>query len=96
MANPNQYYGLIRRPMVTEKSTTLQGLNNQYTFEVLPRANKSEIRKAVETLFEVKVVRVNIVRLPGKVRRVFGRPGMTTPWKKAVVTLKKGDQIEIA
>jgi large subunit ribosomal protein L23 len=95
MADPVLYYRLIRRPLVTEKSTNLQGLRNQYTFEVHPEANKSEIRKAVETLFEVKVEKVNIVVVPGKLRRFLGRPGRTRPWKKAVVSLRKGDVIEI-
>lgn len=95
MANPLQYYSLIRRPLVTEKSTNLQGLRNQYTFEVHPEANKSEIRKAVETLFSVKVEKVNIVVVPGKQRRFLGRPGLSRPWKKAVVRLRKGDVIEI-
>ena len=93
MANPSLYYHLIRRPLVTEKSTTLQELRNQFTFEVAPDANKSEVKKAVETLFEVKVRKVNIVCLPGKTRRTFGRPGETRPWKKAVVTLRPGDTI---
>ena len=95
MANPIQFYNLIRRPLVTEKSTTLQDLRNQYTFEVADKANKSEVRKAVETLFSVKVVKVNIVTMPGKARRVFGRPGMSPGWKKAIITLRKGDTIEV-
>jgi len=95
MANPIQFYNLIRRPLVTEKSTTLQDLRNQYTFEVADKANKSEVRKAVETLFNVKVVKVNIVSVPGKARRVFGRPGMSPGWKKAIITLRKGDTIEV-
>ncbi|MBK8098920.1 MAG: 50S ribosomal protein L23 [Planctomycetes bacterium] len=95
MANPNQYYDVLVRPVVTEKSTLHQA-SGQYTFEVAPQANKVEIRKAVETLFKVKVTSVNIVRLPGKIKRSFGRPGMTRPWKKAVITLRKGDNIEIA
>ena len=95
MANPIQFYNLIRRPLVTEKSTTLQDLRNQYTFEVADKANKSEVRKAVETLFSVKVVKVNIVTVPGKARRVFGRPGMSPGWKKAIITLRKGDTIEV-
>jgi len=96
VANANLYFHLIRRPLMTEKSSTLQDLNNQYVFEVAPVANKSEIKKAVEVLFSVKVSRVNIINLPGKIRRTFGRPGMSSGWKKAVVTLKKGDTIEIA
>ncbi|MEY3161357.1 MAG: ribosomal subunit protein [Planctomycetota bacterium] len=95
MANPIQFYNLIRRPLVTEKSTTLQDLRNQYTFEVADKANKSEVRKAVETLFSVKVVKVNIISVPGKARRVFGRPGMSPGWKKAIITLRKGDTIEV-
>ena len=96
MANPNQYYDVIRRPLVTEKSTAMQGLRNQFTFEVAASANKVEVRKAIETLFSVKVVKVNIVSMPSKARRTFGRPGATKPWKKAVVTLKKGDSIDVS
>jgi large subunit ribosomal protein L23 len=94
MANPNIYYDLLRRPHVTEKSTVLQELRNQISFQVAPHANKSEVKKAIEALFKVKVVKVNIVNLPSKRRRTFGRPGATRPWKKAVVTLRKGDTIE--
>jgi len=96
MANPNVYYSLVRRPHVTEKSTSMQEMNNQFTFEVSPEANKSEVKKAIETLFKVKVTAVNMVKLPSKTRRAFGRPGETRPWKKAIVTLKKGDTIEVA
>ena len=95
MSNPVPYYAMIRRPLVTEKSTTLQELFNQYVFEVAPDANKSEVRKAVEALFKVEVKKVNIVKMPGKIRRTFGRQGFSRPWKKAVITLKKGDVIEI-
>lgn len=96
MANPSIYYDLLRRPHVTEKSTVLQELRNQLAFEVAPEANKSEIKKAIEALFKVKVVKVNIVNLPSKRRRTFGRPGESRPWKKAMVTLRKGDTIEQA
>lgn len=98
-ANAQQYYHLIVRPLVTEKSNKLQFLREdtpKYTFEVAPDANKSEVRKAVETLFSVKVQKVNMVKQPSKIRRVLGRPGRSRPWKKAVVTLSKGDTIEIA
>ncbi len=95
MANPNLYYELIQKPLVTEKSTVLRDIRNQYTFKVLKDANKSEIRKAVETLFGVKVEKVNIINLPGKYRRVMGRPGKTAGWKKALVKLKEGDAIDI-
>ena len=95
MANPNLYYDVLVRPVVTEKSSLLQEAG-RYTFEVATGANKVEVRKAVETLFKVKVTSVNIVRLPGKIKRAFGRPGMSRPWKKAIITLRKGDFIEIA
>src|SRR5262245_20849832 len=94
MANPSIYYDLLRRPHVTEKASVLQELRNQLAFQVAPHANKSEIKKAIEALFKVKVVKVNIVNLPSKRRRTFGRPGATRPWKKALVTLRKGDTIE--
>ena len=95
MANPNLYYGVIKKPLVTEKSTVLQDIRNQFTFQVRDLANKSEIRKAVETLFEVRVNKVRVLNMPGKFRRRFGRPARTAGWKKAVVTLKDGDRIEI-
>lgn len=96
MANPNQYFDVIRRPLVTEKSTAMQGMRNQFTFEVSADTNKVEVRKAIETLFSVKVLKVNIVSMPSKARRMFGRPGQTKPWKKAVVTLRKGDSIDVS
>ena len=95
MANPNLYYDILEKPLVTEKSTVLQDIRNQYTFRVAPHANKSEIRKAVETLFEVQVASVNVRNMPGKHRRILGRPGHTGPWKKAVVTLREGHSIDI-
>lgn len=96
MANAAQYYDIVRRPLVTEKTTGMQERCNQYCFEVAPKANKVEVKKAVETLFSVKVDAVNIIRMPSKHKRMFGRPGATRPWKKAIVTLRKGEMIEIA
>lgn len=96
MSTKPHYYELIRRPVVTEKSTVMQEAQNQYTFEVAPDANKSEVKKAVESLFKVHVVRVNVVNLPGKSRRTFGRPGETRAWKKAIVTVREGEVIEVA
>lgn len=95
MANPAQYYDIVRRPVVTEKSASMQAMRNQFTFEVASSANKVEVKKAVETLFSVKVLKVNMVSMQGKQKRTFGRPGSTKPWKKAVVTLKKGDTIDV-
>lgn len=87
-------YDVIRRPVRTEKSTDLEELNNQVVFEVDRRANKIEIRQAVEGLFGVKVENVNTLTQRGKpkrVGRVFGRRSDT---KRAIVTLAEGDQIE--
>jgi large subunit ribosomal protein L23 len=95
MPNPAQYYGIVRKPLVTEKSSVLQDLRNQYTFRVHPSANKTQVRKAVEALFEVHVEKVNIINTPGKARRILGRPGHTPPWKKALVKLRAGERIEI-
>jgi large subunit ribosomal protein L23 len=96
MVNPAHFYDVVRRPIVTEKTTVLQGLRNQFAFEVADSANKVEVKKAIEALFHVKVERVNMVKMPAKARRVFGRAGHTPSWKKAVVTLRAGDTIDIS
>ena len=95
MANPSLYYDIILKPLVTEKSTVLQDLRNEFAFKVAVKANKPEIKKAVETLFDVHVEKVRVMNMPGKFRRFLGRPGRTQPWKKAIVTLRDGDRIEI-
>ena len=88
-------YEVLRRPIVTEKSTML-GAQNKYVFEVAVAANKPQIRQAVEKAFSVKVTDVHTMMVRGKVRR-FGRSagGMQPAWKKAIVTLVPGDQIEL-
>lgn len=89
----NTMYEIIRRPLVTEKTTAAEDAN-QYSFEVKLDANKHQIRNAVETLFDVKVMSVNTAVMPGK-RKRFGRTfGKRSNWKKAVVTLAEGDTIE--
>lgn len=77
---------LIKRPVITEKSTGLMD-NNQYVFEVDKRANKTEIRQAVEKLFGVKVEKVNTMIVPQKKKRVGRNVGYTSEWKKAIVKL---------
>lgn len=86
---------IIVRPIVTEKSTDLTELNNQYVFEVHNSANKIEIRKAVEIIFGVRVRRVNTMVVRGDIRRVGRFYGKTRQWKKAVVTLHPGDVIDL-
>lgn len=85
---------ILIRPLITEKSHRLMEKHNQYTFEVHPDANKIQIRKAVEQLFKVRVVAVNTVRIPGKVRRVGRFTGRLPDRKKAIVTLAEGERIQ--
>jgi len=86
---------VIVRPVVTEKSTEQLDRNAAYTFVVALDANKIEIGKAIETLFNVKVKSVRTMRYRGKERRVGRHVGRRAAWKKAVVTLREGDTIEI-
>ena len=77
---------IIVRPIITEKS--MDGLaERKYTFEVAENANKIEVKKAVETLFGVKVAKVNTISVKGKMKRMGRNEGYTSDWKKAVVTL---------
>jgi large subunit ribosomal protein L23 len=85
---------IIVRPILTEKSAELEADFNQYTFEVHRRANKIEIRKAVEIVFGVRVDKVRTMVVRGDVRRVGRFYGKTRQWKKAVVTLHPGDSID--
>ena len=86
---------VLKRPVITEKSTLLQE-QGKYVFEVLPQANKPQIREAVERAFEVTVSSVNIVKIPGERRRLRnGRWLVSKPTKKAVVTLAAGDTIQL-
>jgi large subunit ribosomal protein L23 len=87
-------YEVLRRPVITEKGTMQAGIN-KYTFEVARPANKQQVKEAVEKLFKVTVVDVNILNVPGKMRRVGKSRGMTSPWKKAIVTLLEGQRIEL-
>ena len=89
---------ILRRGIVTEKSVKLQE-GNKYTFEVALKANKIDVRRAVETLFKVEVLSVNIMRMPGKPKMMHRkgaapRPIKTREWKKAIVTLKEGQIID--
>lgn len=87
-------YGILLRPLITEKAQILTG-ENKYAFEVDQRANKMQIKEAVEVAFNVSVKRVNTCVMKGKVRR-YGRAATKQPdWKKAIVTLAPGDKIEL-
>ena len=86
---------VILRPVVTEKSTDQLDRNHAYTFVVEKGANKHEIAQAVESLFNVNVRSVRTMQYRGKERRVGKHVGRRAAWKKAVVTLREGDTIEI-
>ena len=80
------------RPIISEKGTALAGMG-KYVFAVSLKANKSEIKKSVERVYGVDVVGVNVIKMPGKLRRYGRSVGRTSAWKKAVVTLAKGQKI---
>lgn len=87
-------YEVIKRPIISEKSTALAEVANRYVFEVAPQANKEEIKDAVQRLFNVRVRQVRTMNVHGKVKRV-GRFVTKRPnWKKALVTLADGQKID--
>jgi large subunit ribosomal protein L23 len=88
-------YDIVVRPIITEKSTLLKDAGNQYIFEVQRDANKIEIKKAVEKLFKVKVVSVNVSNMEGKKKRLGRFEGKKPDWKKAIVKLSPKDKITI-
>lgn len=85
---------VIIKPLVTERSTDLMA-ENKYTFEVALSASKSQVKEAVEQIFDVKVVKVNTSRIPGKLKRMGRFEGRRPERKKAIVQLAEGDTIEI-
>jgi large subunit ribosomal protein L23 len=87
-------YQVIKKPLITEKGTTLKEKENKVVFLVDRAANKTEIKEAVERLLKVKVLTVNVATMRGKTRRVGRTSGKRPDWKKAVVTLRPGDRIE--
>jgi len=88
-------YSVIKRPLITEKSTTARDEGNQYLFEVDKRATKIEIRNAVEKIFKVRVLDVRTMNMTGKKKRMGRITGRRNNWKKAVVNLPPGSSIEI-
>jgi large subunit ribosomal protein L23 len=86
---------IIIRPIFTEKAVRMKDAENKYVFEVAKDANKPEIKKAIETLFKVHVEKVAVVNYKGKSRRLRRAIGKTKSFKKAIVTLKKGERIPI-
>ncbi len=92
--NEERIMAVLLSPHVSEKSALSADKNNQHVFRVLRSAKKNEIKQAVEKLFEVKVAEVNTINMKGK-RKNFGRrPGKRSDWKKAIVTLESGNDID--
>lgn len=87
-------FSIIKKPCLTEKGLGLQEMNNQVVVKVDPRANKIEIKDAVEKLFSVKVAKVRTANMHGKKKRVGKSFGQQSDWKKAVVTLEEGNKID--
>ena len=92
--NERELADLIIKPIITEKGTIQMELG-KYVFDVLPKATKPDIRAAVESLFDVTVVKVNTMALPRKQRRVGRFIGYRSQYKRAIVTLKEGDSIAL-
>ncbi len=89
-----QLYEVLKRPLITEKTTALSA-QGKYAFAVDREANKYEIKNAIEKAFKVTVTDVNVITVPGEMRRVGRNRVFRQPWKKAVVTLKEGDKIQL-
>ncbi|MDR2430512.1 MAG: 50S ribosomal protein L23 [Puniceicoccales bacterium] len=90
-------YSIIKKPLITEKSSSLQSVLNKYTFEIYPDATRDQVAKAVEAQFKVKVSKVNIDNRKGKIRQSRQQRGITykaSDAKRAIVTLEKGSKIE--
>ena len=87
-------FEVLRRPLITEKNTIQQAIG-KYAFEVANEANKHQVKQSVEKAFAVKVTKVNIMIVHGKMRRMGKRAVLMPSWKKAIVTLKPGDKIQL-
>ncbi len=92
--NPRDLADLVLKPIITEKATMLLE-QNKYVFDVLPKATKPEIKAAIESLFEVKVIGVNTIRPPRKKRRVGKFIGHKPLYKRAIITLEEGNSIPL-
>lgn len=95
MAEVTSVYSILKRPLISEKASKAHAFG-KYVFVVERNANVIEIKKAVEKLYKVKVLKINTSVVKGKIKRVrWNQPGKTSDWKKAVVTLKKGFEIKL-
>jgi len=89
------YYQIVKRPLSSEKSVGDRETTNSYHFEVDRKVNKIQVKEAIEKLFEVKVLAVRTLNKVGKTRKYRNKIFKTSGWKKAIVTLKEGDRIDL-
>jgi large subunit ribosomal protein L23 len=94
MSKMNLYYDLVKQPVITEQSLKMIEDFNRYTFKVDKNANKVEIKKAIEAIFNVKVVKVNTINVKPKFKRLGQHEGFKNAYKKAIVELAEGQTIE--
>ena len=92
--NAERMHQILLRPVISEKSTNAAEANRQVVFEVLENATKAEVREAVEKLFDVSVIAVQVLNVRGKIKRFGITPGKRNNWKKAYVRLAVGDDID--
>ena len=88
-------HDLIRKPIITEKAGDAKDKLNKITFSVDPRANKMQVKKALENIFKVKVDKINIINVKGKPKKLGRSSGKSADWKKAVVSVTEGHTIEV-
>ena len=88
-------FEIIKRPLDTEKLDRMRDRENKFAFEIDMKANKTEIKQAIEALFKVKVITIKTAIVRGKFRRIGRSEGQRSNWKKAIVTLKEGDAIQL-
>ena len=88
------YYRILEKPLITEKSTMMQEQGNRVMFQVKRSANKMQIKDAVQSIFNVTVLDVNTINVKPRSRRMGRHVGLTKAWKKAIVLLKEGDRID--
>ena len=88
------HYGILEKPLITEKSTMMQEHGNRVMFQVKRSANKLQIKEAVQNIFNVTVLDVNTLNVKPKTQRFGRHQGQTKAWKKAIVLLKEGDRID--
>jgi len=90
------HFNILQQPIVTEKSYAATGVSNQYTFRISPEATKKQVKAAVEAVFEVDVVKVQVINLPAKPKRRGAHTGSRSGYRKAVVRLAEGHTLDAA